>query len=72
MDYNKTNNKNINCSQPNIKDGDYAQELIKAISEGLNSGIATEFSAKKHLESLKAKYRRTGCQGLVSPANSGE
>ena len=31
--------------------------LKKAINEGIESGIANEFDAKKHLESLKAKRR---------------
>ena len=29
--------------------------LKRAIHEGLNSGIATDFNPQKHLESLKAK-----------------
>ncbi len=31
--------------------------LKKAISEGIESGIAKDFDPKKHLESLKAKKR---------------
>lgn len=31
--------------------------LKKAINEGIESGIAKDFDAKKHLESLKAKKR---------------
>lgn len=31
--------------------------LKKAINEGIESGIANEFDANKHLESLKAKRR---------------
>jgi antitoxin ParD1/3/4 len=31
--------------------------LKKAISEGIESGIAKDFDSQKHLESLKAKKR---------------
>jgi antitoxin ParD1/3/4 len=31
--------------------------LKKAISDGIESGIAKDFDSKKHLESLKAKKR---------------
>lgn len=34
--------------------------LKNAIQEGLNSGIATNFDPKKHLESLKASKRLNG------------
>lgn len=34
--------------------------LKSAIQEGIDSGIAHDFDAKKHLESLKAKKRSNG------------
>lgn len=34
--------------------------LKKAIQEGIDSGIATDFDAKKHLESLKEKKQLNG------------
>ncbi len=34
--------------------------LKKAIQEGIDSGIASDFDAEKHLESLKAKKRING------------
>lgn len=33
----------------------HLQELKMAIAEGMNSGIATGFNPREHLESLKAK-----------------
>lgn len=36
------------------------QILKKAIQEGIESGIATDFNPKSHLESLKAKMRING------------
>lgn len=34
--------------------------LKTAIKEGIKSGIAKDFNAKKHLEALKAKKRKNG------------
>jgi antitoxin ParD1/3/4 len=34
--------------------------LKKAIDEGIKSGIAKNFNAKKHLETLKANKKRNG------------
>ena len=34
--------------------------LKSAIQEGINSGIAKNFNAKKHLESLKASKKQNG------------
>jgi len=34
--------------------------LKKAINEGIKSGIAKNFNAKKHLETLKANKKRNG------------
>jgi antitoxin ParD1/3/4 len=34
--------------------------LKKAIKEGIDSGVAENFDAKKHLESLKASKRKNG------------
>ncbi|WP_353138268.1 type II toxin-antitoxin system ParD family antitoxin [Pseudopedobacter sp.] len=36
------------------------QALKNAIQEGINSGIAENFDAKKHLEILKARKRENG------------
>lgn len=36
------------------------QVLKKAVQEGIESGIATDFNSKKHLDSLKAKMRSNG------------
>ena len=36
------------------------QALKNAIQEGINSGIAENFDAKKHLETLKASKRENG------------
>lgn len=37
-----------------------AQILKSAIQEGIDSGIAKNFDAKKHLETLKANKRKNG------------
>ncbi len=34
--------------------------LKNAIQEGINSGLAKNFNAKKHLENLKANKRKNG------------
>lgn len=34
--------------------------LSKAIAEGMNSGVATNFDAQKHLEKLKATKKANG------------
>ena len=36
------------------------QILKNAIQEGIDSGIARDFDAKKHLQSLKAKMKNNG------------
>jgi len=36
------------------------QILKKAIQEGEKSGIATDFNTKKHIASLKSKFKKNG------------
>ncbi|TGN29799.1 type II toxin-antitoxin system ParD family antitoxin [Empedobacter tilapiae] len=39
---------------------DKIQLLKNSIQEGIDSGIAEDFDAKKHLETLKAKMKNNG------------
>lgn len=39
---------------------DKIQLLKNSIQEGIDSGIAEDFDAKKHLETLKAKIKNNG------------
>ncbi|WP_291075744.1 MULTISPECIES: type II toxin-antitoxin system ParD family antitoxin [unclassified Empedobacter] len=39
---------------------DKIQLLKNSIQEGIDSGIAEDFEAKKHLETLKAKIKNNG------------
>ena len=41
-----------------LEEENKVQALKNAIQEGINSGIAENFDAKKHLETLKASKRK--------------